>query len=155
MTAPRRATPASILKEVLTPAPWIALRAGWRRCALAAWIAALAVVTIGSLLPALGPSSEHGLDKMVHALGYLILALLPFAAFENRRNAVAAALFSIPFGFAIELAQGFVPGRSGDVWDAAADAAGALAGIALGARFRRIVGAVTRGTSNAEQRAAR
>jgi VanZ family protein len=112
--------------------------------ALAAWIVAVACVTTFSLLPAFAPSGEYGFDKMIHAATYLSLALLPHAGFETRKAALAAAFTMIPLGCAIEVAQAFVPGRYGDIWDVAANSTGALAGMALGARFRQIVGAVTR-----------
>jgi len=111
--------------------------------ALMAWIVAVGIVTVGSLLPSLAPPGDYGFDKLLHAAGYAILALLPHAAFEKRTAALVCALAMIPLGCAIEVAQGFVPGRDGDVWDALADSCGVLAGVALGARFRQIVAAMT------------
>jgi VanZ family protein len=81
---------------------------------------------------------------MIHATTYATLALLAHLAFRQQRNAVVAALFAIPLGCAIEVAQAFVPGRYGDVWDAAVDCIGALAAVTLGARFRRIVATLAR-----------
>ncbi len=118
----------------------------WRRLALTLWIVAVASLSIFSLLPAFAPPGDYGFDKLIHGTTYAALALLAHVAFEQRKNAVAAALSLIPLGCAIELAQAFVPGRSGDFWDALANSAGVLVGVALGIRFRRFVAAATRKT---------
>lgn len=131
------------LNHVFMPS-WPELNEGRRRVALAAWIVAVASVTTFSLLPSFAPSGEYGFDKLLHAIGYLSLALLPHAGFKTRRAALSAAFAMIPLGCAIEVAQSFVPNRYGDVWDAIANSIGALAGMALGARFRQIVFIVTR-----------
>ena len=144
--APPRAGQAPTLNDRFTP-DWLALSDGWRRLALTAWITAVAGVTTFSLLPAFAPSGDYGFDKLVHASAYFSLALLPHAAFAGRRAALAAALAMIPLGCAIEVAQAFVPGRYADGWDATVNSVGALAAVALGARFRRIVAAVARAAS--------
>ena len=99
----------------------------------------MGIVTTFSLLPSFGPPGEYGLDKVLHATGYFILALLPHAGFDTRKIALAAAGAMIPLGCGIEVAQGFVPGRTGDFWDALANSSGVFAGVAFGARFRQIV----------------
>jgi VanZ family protein len=141
--AASRSAEAPKLNESLTP-DWQALGDGWRRLALAAWIIGVAGVTVFSLLPAFAPPGDYGFDKMVHAGVYFSLALLAHAAFARRRAAVAAALAMMPLGCAIEVAQAFVPGRYADGWDAVVNSVGALAAVVLGARFRRIVVAMTR-----------
>ncbi len=119
------------------------------------WVAAVAAVTTLSLLPATAPPGDYGFDKMAHAAGYLCLALLPHLAFERRKVALLAALAMIPLGCLIEVAQAFVPLRYGDVWDAAANSFGALAGIAFGARARQIASVVTRESGGAPTRPSR
>ena len=131
------------LNESLTP-DWLALGDGWRRLALAAWTTAVLGVTIFSLLPAFAPPGDYGFDKLVHASAYFSLALLAHVAFARRWAALAAALSLIPLGCAIEVAQAFVPGRSADGWDAVVNGVGALAAVALGVRFRRIVATLAR-----------
>jgi VanZ family protein len=42
------------------------------------------------------------------------------------------------------VAQAFVPGRYADGWDAVVNGVGALAAVALGVRFRRIVATLAR-----------
>lgn len=135
---------ASVTGEPPAPATWPMVQSGWRRPALCLWIAAVVAVTVFSLLPQTAPPGEYGFDKMLHAAGYFVLALLPHIGFERRKAALAAALAMIPLGCAIEVAQGFVPARMGDVWDAVANGSGALLGVALGARFRQITAAVIR-----------
>lgn len=128
-----------MINNVLTTPSWPTLPAHWRKSALWVWVVGVAAVTTLSLLPAFAPPSDYGLDKLFHATGYFALALLPHAGFESRKAALAAAFAMIPLGCAIEVAQGFVPSRFSDVWDAVANGGGALAAMALGARFRQIV----------------
>ncbi len=133
-------------------AAWPTLTAGWRRVGMMIWFAAVAAVTTLSLLPATAPPGDYGFDKMAHAVSYLCLALLSHLAFERRKAAFLAALAMIPLGCLIEVAQAFVPLRYGDVWDAAANSLGALAGLALGARARQIASVATRESGSAPTR---
>jgi VanZ family protein len=97
-------------------------------------LVALAVV-VGSLLPA--PSSggaelvalPHA-DKLVHALAYAVFAAAVAGALATRdwRAVLAAALLVVVVGTGLEVAQTFVPTRSGDPLDAVANALGATAG---------------------------
>ena len=144
MTPPRAEQPP-VLNDVL-PTAWPPLAATWQRLALALWIVGVLGTTTFSLLPKFAPPGEYGLDKLIHATTYATLALLAHLAFQKRKNALAAALFAIPLGCAIEVAQSFVPGRYGDIWDAAANRAGAVLGIALGVSCRRLVAAAARET---------
>lgn len=137
------ATQPPVLNDDL-PSAWPSLAVGWQKLALTLWIAGVAGTATFSLLPKFAPPGEYGLDKMIHAATYAALALLAHIAFQQRRNAVTAALFAIPLGCAIEVAQAFVPGRYGDIWDAVANSAGAVLGVALGVRCRRLVAAATR-----------
>jgi VanZ family protein len=74
-------------------------------------------------------------DKPLHWLAYLGLAVLVVRALAGglpRRIgfgiASAAMLITVAYGATDEVHQLFVPGRTGDVYDLMADAAGALAG---------------------------
>ncbi len=76
-----------------------------------------------------------GLDKLVHAGVYALLAFLAARAFATlprpytpRTLAWAAALFATFYGLSDEVHQAFVPDRTADIWDLAADAFGAFAG---------------------------
>ena len=131
------------MTDVTQAVPWPPLAPAWHKAMQACWLAAVAAVTVLSLTPDVGPPGAYHLDKLIHATSYMVLALLPAAGFERRSAALTAALAMIALGCAIEVAQGFVPPREGDIWDALANTIGALTGAALGPRFRRFVRNVT------------
>jgi VanZ family protein len=78
-------------------------------------------------------------DKVVHTVLFGILCFLAWRAFffqplfpRVREKAMTLAfVFSCLYGISDELHQLFVPGRSADVYDAIADAAGALIVITI------------------------
>ena len=76
-------------------------------------------------------------DKGVHLVEYAGLAItIAFAAYvswpgRKLRPAVAAVWITIGLGLVDELHQLFVPGRTGDVLDLAADGVGAVLGVTL------------------------
>ena len=81
------------------------------------------------------PPVPASTDKPIHWLAYLGLAVLVVRALAGglpRRIslgvAAAAVAITITYGATDEVHQLFVPGRTGDVYDLMADAAGALAG---------------------------
>ena len=81
------------------------------------------------------PPVPSNTDKPLHWLAYLGLAVLVVRALAGglpRRIslavAAAAVAITITYGATDELHQLFVPGRTADVYDLMADAAGALAG---------------------------
>jgi VanZ family protein len=87
-------------------------------------------------------------DKGAHALEYALLALLSArAVFRTwperglRRALLAAVLLTVTWGFLDELHQAFVPSRNADSADLAADAIGAVIGVAIYALIRRMRGA--------------
>lgn len=106
------------------------------RAALAAYAAALAVV---SLLPsgAKAPggwdaSISPGLQNLLHVPAYAGLVLLAaWAAPAARRRPVLALLAVVccAYGVALEVAQGYIPGRTGNAADALLNAAGAAVGL--------------------------
>ncbi len=76
-------------------------------------------------------------DKLVHALGYVVLSVLLVRAWVGGLPApvpVAVALLSaaaaVAYGASDEMHQLFVSGRTADAWDLLADATGAVAGAA-------------------------
>ena len=92
------------------------------------------------------PKSIFDHDKLLHAGGYAVLGAFLRLALARvrpaRRALVLAVLLASAYGATDELHQLFVPGRSADVRDWAADVVGATAGAALAAAFlRRRVGA--------------
>jgi VanZ family protein len=77
-------------------------------------------------------------DKSLHFLAYLVLAFLLWSVVSGnqkvnwRRASPWLVLFVIVvYGILDEWLQGYVAGRSSDVWDFFADLAGALAGLIL------------------------
>ncbi len=86
--------------------------------------------------------SLPGLDKLVHAGVYALLAFLAARAFATlprshapRTLASAAAVFAVLYGLSDEIHQAFVPERTADIWDLVADALGAVAGGAFYLRW--------------------
>jgi VanZ family protein len=98
-----------------------------------AYAAVLFLLSSISRLPTL-PGAES--DKWVHSIAYSGLALVMLRALVSGRwraiaprQAVAAVLLTAAYGATDELHQWFVPGRTADVRDLAADAAGALVAV--------------------------
>jgi VanZ family protein len=113
------------VREIITPWMWLI-----GLCMLIFWQSS-------GPLPVQTPSLP-GLDKLAHAVIYALLAYLAARAFATlallnhpRVLPVAAALFAGLYGLSDEVHQAFVPGRSADIWDLAADVAGAIAGAII------------------------
>lgn len=97
-----------------------------RLAAPLAWMVAIAVASHRPLPVGLpGPS-----DKLVHAAVFGLLAALWFwarrSAAGDRRAGWTAVALTVLWGALDEGHQAFVPGRSADLLDFAADAAGAV-----------------------------
>jgi len=75
-------------------------------------------------------------DKVAHAVAYAVLA--GFLTLGTGRPALAVAL-SVAYGVTDEIHQAFVPGRTPDVLDLAADAVGAMVGAAVAAWGSRLL----------------
>ena len=97
------------------------------------WIISIAFVAYVTLYPQLDlPVDFRGADKVYHFLAYLWLAAIPFLGFQRVKIALACALFMLPFGIALEYAQGFVLGRFFSVPDMIANGVGVILGLSLG-----------------------
>jgi hypothetical protein len=88
------------------------------------------------------PSSLLSHDKLLHAAAYALLAGLlriatASARLQSRRALLVAVALTACYGATDEWHQAHVPGREPDLRDWGADAAGALAGAALGGAFLR------------------
>jgi VanZ family protein len=75
-------------------------------------------------------------DKSLHFLAYMMLGVLVFRALSGgwparmtRRSALGAMLITVAYGASDEVHQMFVPGRSSELADLYADAAGAAVGL--------------------------
>jgi VanZ family protein len=112
------------------------------RLLLSAWAppaAWCALVFLGSSFPvASGEPPFAGADKAVHAAEYAVLGALAARALalvrpsrSGPRSILLAAALAAAWGAADEVHQAFVPERTPEWGDLAADGAGALAGAAL------------------------
>ncbi len=106
------------------------------------WVVLICCVVIGSLSPS---TSELMVlvgrveisDKVMHFCAYLILATLPVVGFRDRRTGVAVGLLMFILSVLLEAAQHFSPGRTVELGDIIANAAGVSCGTLLGIPIRR------------------
>ena len=98
---------------------------------LGAWWTMIALVIIGSLLPALLlPDLPAGSDKVEHLLGYAILSATAVQVFATRVALLRAALFLVALGVGIEVAQDLLTTtREMDAMDALANTCGVVLGM--------------------------
>jgi len=76
-------------------------------------------------------------DKVVHFIFYVILAYLLLSAFRKTKHPyVNSFICAFCFGCFIELVQYFIPYRSFDLKDIAADTIGLAAGLWLSSKIR-------------------
>ncbi|HEU0012237.1 MAG TPA: VanZ family protein [Longimicrobium sp.] len=94
--------------------------AAW--AAVVLWAALIFVLSGRPRVP--GPDIPYA-DKVLHFCGFAVLGLLLARACERSAlPLVAAVALGLLYGASDEVHQMYVPGRSPDVWDWAADAAG-------------------------------
>jgi len=113
----------------------------WPRLWVALWLAGMAIGAYLSLRAGIlrEPVIPH-LDKLIHALGYGVLAMLACGLFAPGNARRAALLWLLLFGGLIELAQGvWAVNRLADPWDLLANACG----IGLAALLFRQVNVLT------------
>ena len=105
-------------------------------------LAASAILFTLSSFPIRQPAHLPYLDKVEHVTAYFLLALSYFNAGSaggrrvGRAVAAGAWLAVVAFGISDEWHQSFVPGRSADVLDVLADAAGGALGVAAALKMR-------------------
>lgn len=88
------------------------------------FVSALIVVTYKSIAPAQSSVMINHWDKVLHVSAYAILTGLAGLAFP-RWPLMGIALFVALFGAGLEVAQGLMHfGRTGSLWDLAANVAG-------------------------------
>jgi VanZ family protein len=99
-----------------------------------AWAATIFYLSSRPTLPA--PDVRH-LDKVLHFGAYGLLGLLlAFGADRSRLPLLAALVIGVLYGASDEIHQMYVPGRSPDLLDWAADAAGVATACFLYHRWR-------------------
>jgi VanZ family protein len=100
----------------------------------AGWIALLVATVMVCLVPLPGAIRPPGqLDKLEHALGYVLLALYAANLFARARARRAAWLGLVLLGAGIEGVQALIPWRSAEPLDLVANVGGIALGAALGA----------------------
>jgi VanZ family protein len=101
------------------------------------WLVILVGITAGSLVPKMSPPGEQfGIDKILHAFFFLLLAALPLYGIPERKTALLVALSVAPYGYLLEYMQRSVPGREFSALDLIANNLGALAGLFIGGIIR-------------------
>jgi VanZ family protein len=103
------------------------------------WAIFLLLITLtpGKAMPATGHWDLPHADKVVHFVGFGVLAFLMMRGFnkQNKYNwlrkesILSSLLLTISFGIIIEILQIFVPERSFDLLDIVANTTGALTGL--------------------------
>ena len=105
------------------------------------WLPALAwaaLIFFLSAQPVLVVELGGDTDKLAHFLAYAVLgALLAYAQTRTGWPPAVACALGIAYGASDEWHQSFVPGRSSDLADWVADAAGVLVAVALYHWMRR------------------
>jgi VanZ family protein len=116
---------------------------------LRAWLPAIvwaALLFVASATPGrkLPPLPGANTDKLIHAGIYAVLGALCWRALRRTtrlsaaRTVIVASALATLYGVSDEVHQAFTPGRTPDVHDALADAAGSLAGtLVCASRVRR------------------
>jgi VanZ family protein len=96
----------------------------WRRLGRLAFYLGVAGLIAVSLMPGKSLPRLHGLDMLYHALAYAGLSALAIAGHPQTRRAGIAMAALVVIGVLLEFAQNAVPGRSGSIGDAVANAVG-------------------------------
>lgn len=102
------------------------------------WLLIFGATLFGSLSTSIGPPAlfPHA-DKVFHFGAWAMLSGLAFLAFAGRYNRLAIPSALLVVSAAIEIAQSFIPGRSGSFDDLAANALGIALGSLVGLALRR------------------
>ena len=96
-----------------------------------------AVIVVVSSLPMPAVQAPPGTDKGIHAFLYLVLGILAARALISERTArvwqlLVLLLVLVAFGGLDELHQRWIPGRTADTMDWAADSVGSVVGVVAG-----------------------
>lgn len=90
------------------------------------FIAYVVFVIAATLVPEAGMGVTVYKDKVVHLIAYFAMGVLAWVAVTAMWRRLYLLFFSVVLGIALEFLQEFVPGRSMDAADAAANAAGVV-----------------------------
>lgn len=103
---------------------------GFRWARVGFWCG-VGIITVVSVLPGETVPQVGLWDKLQHAISYAAIAALGGAGFGAARARLFIALGLITLGAVLEVAQIYVPGRSGEFGDGVANAIGVVAGLAV------------------------
>ncbi len=103
-----------------------------------------ALIFFGTHLPKASMPSLNASDKVYHCgafigLSFLLCWAIPSSRFSLGKILVIAALVALLYAVLDEWTQQFIPGRTCDIWDVAADAVGVAIGLTTYCIARRIV----------------
>lgn len=90
------------------------------------FIAYVVFIIAASLIPEAGTSIVVYKDKIAHLAAYFVMGILAWTAVATVKRRLYLLFFAVVLGVVLELVQEFVPGRSMDIADAAANAAGVV-----------------------------
>lgn len=88
------------------------------------FIAYVVFIIAASSIPEAGTSVVVYKDKIAHLTAYFVMGVLAWTAVTTMKRKLYLLFSSVVLGVVLELVQEFVPGRSMDIADAAANAAG-------------------------------
>jgi VanZ family protein len=110
-------------------------------------IAYWALIFVGTHLPSARMPSLHASDKICHfvaftGLSFLLCWAIPSSRVSWGKILLLAASIAITYAVLDELTQQFIPGRTCDIWDVAADSVGVLLGLITYSIARCLVGRI-------------
>ncbi len=117
------------------------------RLASVVLIAYWALIFVGTHLPSARMPSLHASDKLYHfvafaGLSFLLCWAIPSSRVSRGKILILSAVISLSYAVIDELTQQFIPGRSCDIWDVAADSVGVLIGLITYTIARLLVGRI-------------
>ena len=77
-------------------------------------------------------------DKVGHFLAYAAVTWIGAMAASTTRRGLYLGLVMLALGIVLEFAQAYVPGRTPEMLDGAANMLGVMAGLGLAYRLRRV-----------------
>lgn len=106
---------------------------------LAGWICILTIAVLSLSPRALQVGIEFGAPQLDHLLAYLFTTAALTLGHAGTRSRLVVCALLIGFGGLMELAQGAIPGRHGDVVDLVVNTVGVGMGLAMAILLDRTV----------------
>jgi VanZ family protein len=107
----------------------------WLFWGRAAFVCAALALAVASLTPSDYLPHHSAKDKVLHFVGYAVLAVFALQVIRNRSRQAGCMVILVVMGIALEFGQMFVPGRSFELWDMAANGCGVYAAFLTVRRF--------------------